>query len=367
MVFGDFDGDGNDELVTATGGNTTVKVFDVTSDGRHGAQLYAFSGFPRGGVARDRGPERQRRRRAGGRQRPGHRHGAGPGRHQPVGPADRHHQLLHRQQPGPRRPGRRRQLRQQRRRGCRLRTRARRGRPDQRAAQRGRRPPDRRQPDHRDLPRLQRRVQQRGVVVGGHAGERGSNGASLVVAAESGAKRARRWNDSDADHLLADNLQEQFFPYGSGYTGGIRVRCRRPRQQRHVPGADGRPRHECAGDQGAARPGRRHHPEPLRRGTRIQEFTPFAGITGGVHVAAGKQRTDTYRALGVPTGIADTSTTTVEYNVPASAGLVRDLDVGPRDRPFVHRRPRREHQPRPGRLSSCSPTSAGRTTGSSSG
>jgi hypothetical protein len=32
VVLGDFDGDGNDELVTATGGNAPIRVCDLTSD-----------------------------------------------------------------------------------------------------------------------------------------------------------------------------------------------------------------------------------------------------------------------------------------------------------------------------------------------
>jgi trimeric autotransporter adhesin len=48
LAFGDFDGDGNQEMVTASGGNTPVKVYELGSDGTVGNQMISFGGFPKG-------------------------------------------------------------------------------------------------------------------------------------------------------------------------------------------------------------------------------------------------------------------------------------------------------------------------------
>jgi subtilisin-like proprotein convertase family protein len=48
VALGDFNGDGNDELVTASGAATAVKVYEMGSDGTVGNQALAIGGFPKG-------------------------------------------------------------------------------------------------------------------------------------------------------------------------------------------------------------------------------------------------------------------------------------------------------------------------------
>jgi hypothetical protein len=48
VALGDFNGDTNEELVTASGANTAIKVYELGSDGSVGNQLIAFGGFPKG-------------------------------------------------------------------------------------------------------------------------------------------------------------------------------------------------------------------------------------------------------------------------------------------------------------------------------
>lgn len=45
VAAGDFDGDANDELVTASAGNTPVKVFELESDGTPGAEIFSHTDF----------------------------------------------------------------------------------------------------------------------------------------------------------------------------------------------------------------------------------------------------------------------------------------------------------------------------------
>ena len=48
MAAGDFDGDGNDELVTASDANAPVKVYALESSGAPGAMLDSVPGFSQG-------------------------------------------------------------------------------------------------------------------------------------------------------------------------------------------------------------------------------------------------------------------------------------------------------------------------------
>ncbi len=48
VAAGDFDGDGNDELVTASSENAPVEVYELTSGGRPGALLDSLTGFTQG-------------------------------------------------------------------------------------------------------------------------------------------------------------------------------------------------------------------------------------------------------------------------------------------------------------------------------
>jgi hypothetical protein len=326
VAFGDFDGDGNDELVTATAGNLPVKIFDLTSDGRHGAQLAAYGGWPRGAqiatgdintdgqdelvIGSDRGTATVNIR------------GDTTGTGMPSTVTDTF--VANTQAHGVRvavgnfdnatggdvatatGPGVAARI------AVRL-------NPDQ------------------DLAVSDSAVSEsflaftstfKGGVTLASAEVSGDSGSSLLAGPESGARRVRRWNDIDNDGKVGDELREQFFPYGASYADGIDVaagdvdRSGSFEESILAPARRaGSTKVRIADDDGSA-------PNQLSGGTVIQQLAPFAGLTGGVDVAMGKQRTDTYRARDLPFFLADSTTTEVTIRVPESAGFVRDLDLG---------------------------------------
>jgi subtilisin-like proprotein convertase family protein len=329
VAMGDFDGDSNDELVTATGNNAPIRVFDIASDGRHGAQLFSFPGFSGGArvatgdidndgrdelvVSADHGASTVAIRSdttnsglpttvtnlfnpyAGTR-----------GVRIALGDTDgtAGDELITAMGPG--------------------------------AAGRVKvwhdADLDRQVSDNPVLDRFfpfgSTYTGGTGVSVAFPIDTLGAQ--DIIVAPESGRKRIRRFDDTDNDDDFSDNgAAEQFFPYGNTYGGGIRALAADTDgsgifQELIVgPAATSAAKPvRIIDDNGAA-------PNLYSAGTRLQSLTPYANLSGPVFLGFGKELNDHFspRSGILPASIPDTSQVNVDIAVPASAGIIRDLNV----------------------------------------
>ena len=149
----------------------------------------------------------------------------------------------------------------------------------------------------------------------------------LIVGPGAGAQKVRIYTDSNVSGKVSDNpLFESFFPYGSSWNKGVRV---------------------GAGDSDASgtfvevftAPGAAAGSKPVKIydddgdvGVLITDNPlddSFSGGAGNAGVFPGfaKVFNGTYSYTGNPQGIFDLSATQSEITVPSSAGKVRDLDV----------------------------------------
>lgn len=327
VAMGDFDGDGNDELVTATGGNNPIKVFDLASDGRHGAQLMSFGGFPQGAqvaagdingdgrdelvIGSDRGtPKVQVRADSTSSGLPGtvvdtfNAFVQARGVRVALGDTDNAtgDELVTSQGPG-----------------TVSRVRVWNDTDNDNAFS--------------DNPVVDSFLSFDPAFQGGtsvavvNPDEAGpTNADQIMVAPESGQKRVRRWADADNDGDFSDDgVVEQFFPYGSTYGAGVRLAggdadlSGSLQELITVPAtpAGARPL-RIFDDDGA-------NPNDFGASTQLDSRVIFNNV--GQFVAFGKQLNDHYSPHNLPVAIPDAATVNVNLTVPASAGVIRDLDV----------------------------------------
>lgn len=168
-------------------------------------------------------------------------------------------------------------------------------------------------------------------VASGNISGAGGAGAELIVGKGEGTKaNVKIFSDSTADGLLgADPLFDAFQAYGNGFIGGARVAVGDTDLSGSLvevitaggAGGGGGGRVTIRDD--GADAGVLLSDEPPADSS--QPFGP--GYSNGMFVAFGKVRTETYGYQGNPVAIPDTSTTTSTISVPAGAGKIKDLMV----------------------------------------
>jgi hypothetical protein len=155
----------------------------------------------------------------------------------------------------------------------------------------------------------------------------GGGGAEIMVAPGSGARKVQIRTDVNANGTVSDGPPaESFFPYGSSWNKGVRV------------GA-GDTDHSGFFVEVLTGPGASAGSKPVKiyddtadLGSVISD-NPLAGSfsggqgSAGVYTAFGRVTTGTFSYGGFPMTIVDVSTITSDIRVPASAGKIRDLDV----------------------------------------
>jgi subtilisin-like proprotein convertase family protein len=156
----------------------------------------------------------------------------------------------------------------------------------------------------------------------------GGGGAELVVSRADSTGRTVLRTDSDADGKVSDNppFDQILGPY-PGSTKGARV-------------AAGDTDNSGFFSELITAPGQNTGTNPVKvfddtadAGSLIsdepptQSFTAFPGAQGA-YVAFGKVMSNVYTSNSFPQAIPDLSTVTSTINVPGSAGTIRDLDVG---------------------------------------
>jgi subtilisin-like proprotein convertase family protein len=157
----------------------------------------------------------------------------------------------------------------------------------------------------------------------------GGGGADLAVTPASGTRKLRILTDSNASGTMSDDPEfESFFPYGAGFTGGVRVA---------MGDTDGSGFFSEVLTEPAAGAGTRQlkiYDDNGDAGSFISDnplssaFTAFpSSVTAGAFVAFGKVRSGVFTYAGFPTTIPDASTMTSTISVPKSAGVIADLDV----------------------------------------
>jgi subtilisin-like proprotein convertase family protein len=163
----------------------------------------------------------------------------------------------------------------------------------------------------------------------------GTGGFDLAVGPASGARKVRILTDATAgpgatDGLVGDNPEfESFFVYGSSYTGGVRV------GQGDSDGSGSLTEVLTEPGTGAgSRPLKIYDDSADANGflsdnPREDQFVAFPGsVTKGAFVAFGKVQSGVFTFPGLAQTIFDNSSTIFEFTVPRSAGIIRDLDVG---------------------------------------
>lgn len=157
----------------------------------------------------------------------------------------------------------------------------------------------------------------------------GSGGAELIVAPAKGKRKVQIRTDEDADGLVSDSGPfDQFFPYGAAFAGGVRVAAGDTDASGTFVEVI-----TAAGKEAGSRPVKIWDDDAdpgtfISDNPRDDEFTGMpANVTAGAFVAFAKVQTGTFPYDGSPVPIPDSGTTSADIRVPKSAGLLRDLNV----------------------------------------
>ncbi len=163
-------------------------------------------------------------------------------------------------------------------------------------------------------------------VAGGAISGAGGGGAEIIVGRGAGGSAVKVFTDSNANGHVADNpVFDVFNAYAPAFAGGVRVAAGDTDNSGSLvevvtaagPGGNRVTIRDDTGDPGAL----------LSDNAASDNFAPFGGYTGGLFAAFGKVRSATYAFAGFPQTIPDNSTLTTSIFVPAGAGKVADLDV----------------------------------------
>jgi hypothetical protein len=167
-------------------------------------------------------------------------------------------------------------------------------------------------------------------VAAGQMSGVGGGGAEVIVAPGAGTQKLKIYTDSNASGKVSDNpVFESFFPYGSSWNKGVR------------PGA-GDTDHSGFLVEVLTAPGASAGSKPVKiydddrpvpdANAFISDNAlgdSFSGGAGnaGVFPAFGEFVEASYAAVNLPVGLVDGGTRTNDLIVPASAGKIVDLDI----------------------------------------
>lgn len=156
----------------------------------------------------------------------------------------------------------------------------------------------------------------------------GGNGAEIITGpGAGGGPHVKIFSDMNSNGKVSDNaLFDQFFAYSAAFTGGVRVAAGDIddsgilMEVLTAPGPGGGQDVKSWDDSPDA-------------GFEVSYDTPISQqpadpiLANGSFVAFGKQRTATFARPGFPQAIPEAATLTSSFFVPAGAGVVRDLDI----------------------------------------
>ena len=170
-----------------------------------------------------------------------------------------------------------------------------------------------------------------GVYVAAGAIEGAGNGGAEIITAPGpgGGPDIRIFTDSNNNGRVSDDpLFDEFFAYNPGFTGGVRLAVGDTDASGFfvevvsVPGPGGGPHVRIFDDNGD--PGALISDNPTS-----DEFFAFSPAwTGGAFLAVGAFRSAAFALNSPPILIPDVSTVNTVMCVPPGMGVIRDLDVG---------------------------------------
>jgi subtilisin-like proprotein convertase family protein len=166
-------------------------------------------------------------------------------------------------------------------------------------------------------------------VASGQIDSAGNSGAEIITApGKTGGPDVRIFTDSNNSGTVSDDaLFDEFLAYDAAFTGGVRVAAGDTDNSGIFTevitgtGPGGGPHTKIYDD--TADPGPRISDNALS-----DQFFAFpAGYTAGEFLAFGKVTKATYASPDFPRGIPDVSTLNSSFVVPAGAGKITDLDI----------------------------------------
>ncbi len=166
-------------------------------------------------------------------------------------------------------------------------------------------------------------------VAAGQVSGVGSGGAEVFVAPAAGKRPVQIRTDVDGDGEVSDDPPfESFWPYGTGWGKGVRIGVGDTDHTGFYVELMTAPATSVGGkktriydDDGDA--GLFLHDNPVTQSFRSMPTS----VKAGVYVALGRFNAAAYAATGLPAGIIDAGTIVSSLTVPASAGRIRVLSV----------------------------------------
>ncbi len=168
-------------------------------------------------------------------------------------------------------------------------------------------------------------------VAAGPIENAGGNGNEVITAPVAGKRKVVIRTDTNANGLVSGEASfEQFYAFGSKWAKGVRI-------------AAGDTDHSSFFVEVLTAPGGSSNKQRTRVrddtadvGAKISDNAPktqFKAMpssvkAAGTWIAFAVVRTSVYTLPGFPVALAENATTTIQFSVPPSAGRIRDLDVG---------------------------------------
>ena len=158
----------------------------------------------------------------------------------------------------------------------------------------------------------------------------GGNGAEIITSpGAGGGPHMRIFTDTNADGHVSDNpLFDEFFSYAPAFTGGVRVAAGDTDNSGFfvevvtIPGPGGGPHVRVFDDNADAG-------AKISDNATDDEFMGFdPGWGGGGFVAVGRYTASAFAYPAFPVPLPDAATASVVMCVPPGTGTIRDLDVG---------------------------------------